>query len=357
MKIKVYIVTYKKNDLLNKNLASLWQSIKGKSDISVTILANHPDVVINDENKRDNLRVILNATRMPHAWGYLSRDWNFCILDAFKTWENDEDVDWCVLAQNDLEWVEGWDYWLETNDKYDFVSQPFGDQAIALNIDCVKKTGFFEERLTTLHFQEIDYFIRTILYMKDRTSINDEHKKHDYTVNPVGNVLTKTAASGFDENDQCMHNSKNWQTSFNFISKKWGVESILNMKLVDIVENVEFFIFKDNEINWYPFFWDGFDNKSFNKIVVTNGDDVLLQLDKNQKNIQVSNDRKIISDKIEDINDKQQQIVANINNINLLLNQQGELLNYIKKHSINYFIRRFVCLFIPSKNLRKKIRG
>ncbi len=35
-KIKVYIVTYKKNDVLNKNLESLWQNTKKISDIFLT---------------------------------------------------------------------------------------------------------------------------------------------------------------------------------------------------------------------------------------------------------------------------------------------------------------------------------
>lgn len=65
MKILVYIVTYKKNDILNLNLKSLWASITEPSEVSVTVLANHPEIFIDQENIRPNLRVVHNTTRMP----------------------------------------------------------------------------------------------------------------------------------------------------------------------------------------------------------------------------------------------------------------------------------------------------
>ncbi|MDD4519391.1 MAG: hypothetical protein PHI50_00705 [Alphaproteobacteria bacterium] len=256
MKIKVYIVTYKRNDVLNQNLKSLWQCTKNPENIEVTILANHPDVVIDEENKRDNLNLILNTTRMPHAWGYLSRDWNYCILDCFKTWENPQNIDWCVLAQNDVIWVKDWDEWLETNKDYDLITQPVGDQSICMNIEAVKKIGFFDERLTTLHFHEIDYFIRSILFLENRLSINDTHEMHNLSINPVGNVITKTTSLGINA-DEMLHNSKNWNDSYNYICKKWNI-SINKINAQYVFDNINRLKKLNFEINWYPFFWDGF---------------------------------------------------------------------------------------------------
>lgn len=249
----IYIVTYKKNDMLNKNLASLWSSTKSKN-FSVTILANHPDIDIEPHNMRKNVKVIINNTRMPYAWGNLSKDWNFCILDCFKNYENPLGIDWCVLAQNDVTWVEGWDKWLKNNSNYDLISQPRGDQSIALNINAVKRIGFFDERLTTLHFHEIDYFIRALLSIPNNISINDDHGAHNLSINNVGNVITNTHACGFNT-DECLHNSKNWEESKDYIEKKWGID-ILDMTAQYVLENSQKLKERQNEINWYPFFWE-----------------------------------------------------------------------------------------------------
>lgn len=251
MKIKVYIVTYKKNDVLNENLRTLWNATKHPENIDVTILANHPDVEIYKTNKRKNLKVVINNTRMPHAWGNLAKDWNFCILDCFRNKENPDNIDWCVLAQNDVTWIDGWDEWLKNNKLFDFVSQPTGDQSISLNINAVNKVGFFDERLTTLHFHEIDYFIRCILRLGDRASINDNHEIHNLSNCPVGNIITNTTSYGIQE-DETLHNSKNWEESKNFICSKWGLD-ILNIDRNYILEHKAELLSRDFEINWYPF--------------------------------------------------------------------------------------------------------
>lgn len=254
MKIKVYIVTYKKNDVLNENLRTLWASTKNPKNIEVTVLANHPDVKIDRKNKRKNLKVIINNTRMPHAWGNLAKDWNFCILDCFKSSENPDNVDWCVLAQNDATWIDGWDEWLMKNSLYDVVTQPTGDQSVSLNINTINKVGFFDERFTTLHFHEIDYFIRCILLLGSRASINDDHKSHNLSNCSVGNVITNTTHYGI-QTDETLHNSKNWNESKEFICKKWSVD-IISIDSDYIIKHKDELIKRAlDEINWYPFFW------------------------------------------------------------------------------------------------------
>jgi len=259
MKIKVYIVTYKKNDVLNANLKSLWACAKEPQNIDVTVLANHPDVVIDNENNKmgggnlGNSRVVINTTRMPNAWGHLSRDWNFCLLDAFKTWENPEKTDWAVLAQNDVTWVDGWDEWVRSNRTFDFVSQPRGDQCMVLNINAVKKIGFFDERFTTLHRQELDFFIRACYALNNRCSINDDHNTVDWSYNPVGNVITKSSFSGINL-DSTLHNAENMQDSISFFASKWNVK-----RPVTISEVLMSMPKPPKEINWYPFFFHGYE--------------------------------------------------------------------------------------------------
>ena len=255
-KIKVYIITYKRDAVLNKNLQTLWENTNNPQGIEVTVLSNYPQCTIYDENKRNNLQLIFNTTRMPHSWGYLSRDWNFCILDAFKNWENPENTDWCVLAQNDVTWVKDWDVWLEQNTKYDLITQPKGDQCMALNIEAVKKVGFFDERLTTLHFQEADYFIRAIGILNERCSINDGHNNNKSSLNhnQLDEILTYETYFGCNE-DETLHNSKNLAQSCNFIKSKYSGLNPHKAPIHRLVKSKSF-----GEINWYPFFWDGYDD-------------------------------------------------------------------------------------------------
>lgn len=259
MRIKVYIVTYKKNDVLNNNLRTLWNTARKPDDIaSVTVISNHPDVVIAPENQRPNLRVLVNATRAANSWGYLSRDWNFGIQDAFVNWRNPNNVDWCVLAQNDVEWVDGWDEFLRGNTKYDLVTQPAGDQSIALRIEAVLANGFFDERFCTLHFHEFDYFFRAIVNVGDRASLNGVPPK-EIVWNPVGCVLTQSSCYGFDHQDETMHTPKSWSEMHNLLRSKWNFDD-----WSEAVADPSFFrglrdpgFVAPREANWYPFFWDG----------------------------------------------------------------------------------------------------
>lgn len=263
MKIKIYIITYKKNEILNANLKSLWESTREPENIDVTILANHPEVQIDEENLRPNLKVVFNTTRMPHAWGYLSRDWNYCLLDCFKTFKNKENVDWCVLAQNDITWVDSWDVWLKNNKDFDFISQPRGDQSMAINIEAIKKIGFFDERFTTLHCQEIDYFTRAAKALKQRCSINDDHENVNWNFNPVGSVITNSNYSGIDCEQQALHNSLNCTDSINYWANKYSIRDFHSKNMLELTK-----LTSKKEINWYPFFWHD-DNEEYTNIKET----------------------------------------------------------------------------------------
>lgn len=267
MKIKVCIVTYKKNDVLNTNLASLWKTCRQPENLTVTVISNHPDVEIYPENQRDNLKTIFNATRPLNSWGYLARDWNFGILDSFVNWKNPNQTDWCVLAQNDVEWVDGWDDYLRSNTEYDFISQPRGDQSLALNIQAARAIGFFDERFCTLQFQEFDYFYRAILRLGKRASINDDHPGSDGKPSerglhcPVGCVLTKSAHGFQEEQASDLHNIKFFGPMLNLFFAKWGVREL--DAVLDIASVPERYGYPDfsqpREINWYPFFWEGYE--------------------------------------------------------------------------------------------------
>ena len=91
------------------------------------------------------------------------------------------------MAQNDVVWLNAWDEFVRNDKDYDFISQPSGDQAMILNINTIK-CRFFDERFTSIHCQEFDYFIRCIKNLGKKCSINDDH----WNVKPfneIGNVI------------------------------------------------------------------------------------------------------------------------------------------------------------------------
>lgn len=262
MKIRLYIVTYKKHEVLNKNLASLWESEFGKHDLEVTVLSNHSEVIIDSINERHNLRVVINTVRSPLAWGCLSKDWNYSLLDGFKHSTNPDKVDWVILAQNDVIWKPGWVNYLDNDRKHDFISQPRGDQAMAFRVEGLRKVGFFDERFTTLHYQEIDYFYRAMLSLGARCSINDDHLGDKSNWNPIGCELIVNTFSGFEENDN-LHTSKSHLELKNLFLAKWRIGEAAIHDIQTFGRSVgKDLSFMASEINWYPFFWEGSDTSA-----------------------------------------------------------------------------------------------
>jgi hypothetical protein len=253
--IRLYIVTYRRNEILNRSLRSLWASLDPKCEIAVTVLANHPEVVIDEENKRDCLTVAINTTRPTNAWAYLARDWNFGLLDAFRDSGNPRGTSWAVLAQNDVVWVPGWDSVLANEARFDFISQPRGDQMMAFRIEGVRAVGFFDERFCTLHFQETDYFYRAILKLGDRASIHDDHCSPWSHWHPLEVPLIEPNFSGNEETDN-LHTVRFHSELSHWFMHKWknGGRDVHNLQ-----RNCELFRASGRrmpeEINWYPFFW------------------------------------------------------------------------------------------------------
>lgn len=253
--LRIYIVTFKRNDILNRNLKSLWASLSTPNDVAVTVLANHPEVVIDPENQRPNLTIRINETRPTNAWGYLARDWNFCLLDAFRDSSNPNNTSWAILAQNDVVWNPGWDRVLLNEQRYDFITQPRGDQMLAYRIEGVRRIGFFDERFFTLHFQEMDYFYRAILSHPDRVSINDDHIATGCKWNPFEHALIEPTHSEQMDDEQ-LHTVRSNRELGHWLCHKWGIRPPALVH--DICARCAQFRKRrklPTEINWYPFFW------------------------------------------------------------------------------------------------------
>jgi hypothetical protein len=194
---------------------------------------------------------------MPHAWGNLTKDWNYAILDGFRKWDNPEDVDWVVLAQNDVTWKADWVKRLPEFQHLQMITQPKGDQAIALRIGAVRRLGFFDERFSLLHYQEVDYFLRAALQLGDEASINDMHEGEKSAWNSHDIFMIHPTFQGINENEN-LHTLRFHDELAGFFMEKWHLRRERDIHhLADMMKRRGFFLKNlPNEINWYPFFWD-----------------------------------------------------------------------------------------------------
>lgn len=216
MKIKQYIVTYNNNKLLNKCL----ESMSGVTH-EIFIIDNFGNCEI--ENFNLNVTIIKNELRPKFSTGHLSKDWNAGLVNGFQNLNN-PDADIVILNQNDTIFKKNYiDKLIELHNKFDFIQMGSGDEMMSFTPNAVKQVGLFDERFCNIGFQEADYFLRCLLYNKDRSSINDI--QHDRIINSLDMddiVLENTICGHNREDIHTMNSAKyhiNSHVMFNF---KWN---------------------------------------------------------------------------------------------------------------------------------------
>jgi hypothetical protein len=249
-KIKIFINTYKNEDLLKNNIDSLL-----KSDV---VNYNHEINVINnftsefnlqsycDEN---NIKVLHNYLRPDFSTGHLSRSWNQAIINGFKSLEN-PDCDILVLVQNDSLFNTNWcEYVIRLHEKYDFISMGAGDQFHSYKPEHIKKVGLWDERFCNIGYQEYDYFIRSFIYNRvDNDIIVDD----DILVGGMRN-------DKYHLDSLIYHN-----ISKNILISKWGDDSEKSWSVDYLSSLTKSFI--PNFI-YYPYFEKDIDYSDKNYII------------------------------------------------------------------------------------------
>jgi hypothetical protein len=265
-KIKIFINTYKNEDLLKNNIDSLLTS-----DV---VNYNHEIIVINnytsefnlqsycDEN---NIKVLHNYLRPDFSTGHLSRNWNQAIINGFKSLQN-PDCDILVLVQNDNLFLNNWcSHLIELHNKYEFISMGAGDQFHSYKAEHIKKVGLWDERFCNIGYQEYDYFTRCFIYNKDKSSINDP--KHKRTLNEVENNLISLEDDlvGGMRNDKHHLDSLVYHNiSKNILINKWGEKSEESWNVDYLSSLTKSFI--PNFI-YYPYFEKDIDYSDKNYII------------------------------------------------------------------------------------------
>tara|TARA_B100001250_G_C19816232_1_gene798575 strand:- start:5855 stop:6763 length:909 start_codon:yes stop_codon:yes gene_type:complete len=185
-KIKVYIVTWQRNDVLEQLLNNLFNEsdFKDYENTEVNIINNHSNFFINNEFV-DKVNVYDNMTRVDWSTGNLAQDFNFALVHGFKDLQN-PDSEIVVTLQNDTVLHPQWtSCLLEQMERYDFFVGYLGDNVVGYKPEHIKKVGLWDENYCTVYHKEADYYLRSLIYNKENVALNDilHRRLHNYNPN------------------------------------------------------------------------------------------------------------------------------------------------------------------------------
>jgi hypothetical protein len=172
-KIKIYIMTYKRCEVLNDTLEKLFKSDFSKvKNTEVNIINNHSEFYLRPEFK-NKVNVLHNVLRPDWSNGNISENYNQAFINGIIDLNN-PDTEILVTLQNDAVVHPNWCENLNKlfNKGYNFVTGLCGDTIVAYKPEAIKKIGMWDENLPA-QYKETDYFLRALIYNKSKSSIND----------------------------------------------------------------------------------------------------------------------------------------------------------------------------------------
>ena len=172
-KIKVFICTYKNEQLLFKNIDSLLASDLLQYEYGIFVLNNFGRMSLPEKYSEYNVEVINNEARPDFSRGHLARSWNQAIIHGFRSLK-DPDCDIVIAAQNDIIFAPGWcGKIINLHEKFSFIQLGAGDDFQSFTPDAVEKVGLFDERYCNIGGQTHDYHFRQAIYNKEGSTIKD----------------------------------------------------------------------------------------------------------------------------------------------------------------------------------------
>lgn len=224
MKVKVYITTYQNEKFLQANVESLLNSDLKEFDHEISVINNYTSFFgLQEFCEKSNVRVLHNVLRPDFSRGHLSRNWNQAIVDGFKDLSNPQ-CDVLVLCQNDSVFLQKWcQNLIRIHSDFDFISMGAGDQFHSYKANHIKKVGLWDERFCNIGYQEADYFIRSYLYNRERSSINDVRHKRQHNPIPQDFIVCSNDLVGSMRNDEHHISSLPYHAiSRKILLQKWG---------------------------------------------------------------------------------------------------------------------------------------
>ena len=260
MKIKIYIVTYKNEKMLKANIDSILKSDITLHDYSITVINNFTSKFeLSEYCIENNINLLNNNLRVDFSTGHLSRSWNQAIIHGFKSLEN-SDCDILVVAQDDNIFFENWSsYIIEQHKTYDFITMGCGDQYHSYTKNHIKNVGLWDERFCNIGYQEYDYFIRSFLHNKEKTSLNDRCGKilHNPIENYIiddSNELVGAYRISLGEGEDNKKSQEYHHISRKILQEKWGNIEHLFMENTWKEYFSNFISSKISNFIYYPYF-------------------------------------------------------------------------------------------------------
>lgn len=172
--MKVFIVTYRRKEVLNDTLEKLFASDFNKiPDTEVNIINNHTDFYLRPEFEK-RVNVYHNILRPDWSNGNVSENYNQAFINGIVHLENPK-TEILVTLQNDAVVHPNWCAHLNVlfNKKgYNFVTGLCGDTIVAYTVGAIKNIGMWDENLPA-QYKETDYFLRALIHNKRHSCIND----------------------------------------------------------------------------------------------------------------------------------------------------------------------------------------
>lgn len=259
MKIKIYIVTYNNNKLLNEwTLTTLFNSDLSKHEVKVYIIDNHSTAKV-DDNYKDKVTILHNQLRPDFSTGHLSRNWNQALVNGFESLKEPK-CDIVVCSQNDVKFNPNWlNDLVEAHKTYSFITYGQGDCLHSYTPAAVKKIGLWDERYNTIMYQEHDYFLRALIYNREKSSINS--RGTGQLLNPLKVELLdiKSAPCGAKRGEKTHAKArKHASTCQRLFKTKWG-----NIPHARWKKNYDDWVPKHSNIQnfmFYPYFEKDIEN-------------------------------------------------------------------------------------------------
>jgi hypothetical protein len=221
-KIKVYIVTYRRGEILNDSLKKLFNSDFSKvKNTEVNIINNHSDFYLENDFK-NKVNVIHNQTRPDWSNGNLGENWNQALVNGFVDL-NKPDAKYVVTMQNDTSVDPNWcSNLLKMHKDYNFIVGRYGDNLVSYTTEAVKRIGMWDENFCGVQYKEADYWIRALIFNKEDSMINDT--LHGLTLNNSNALeLDTTIDRNFLEEEETLkrkaddpEHKKIWETRGGF---------------------------------------------------------------------------------------------------------------------------------------------
>ena len=187
--IKIFIITYNNDLVLNNALESLFASdFTNYENTQVNIINNYSSININERFTKDyNINIINNETRADYFNPNLSQNHNQAIIHGFKDLKNPES-EIVIHTHNDIVFTKDWVHQLlKCTEKYNIIFGSLGDQFVAYKAEGIKRVGLWDENFPGLVHNECDFMLRSILFNSEKTYIND--LMHDRTFNNSINYI------------------------------------------------------------------------------------------------------------------------------------------------------------------------